>query len=210
MKKLLCALVITVCVSSGFAYYQAQQGRWISRDPLGEYGGLHLYGFVNNNPQNLFDSLGLRFGPDPRQGPGYVSPKQVNKIQAEIYKINKIKDKQGRICYEIKLYISTANIKSVKESLKNPDIDVTYVEGHGNKQRERTLGDGKLSDQTMHDIAKESKTRCKTFGCYGDDNPNRMTTPAASYNNILTELKTYVQKDCCDTPLKVEIFFGPK
>jgi hypothetical protein len=33
-------------------------GRWPSRDPIGEEGGVNLYGFVNNNPANLIDSLG--------------------------------------------------------------------------------------------------------------------------------------------------------
>ncbi len=33
-------------------------GRWINRDPLGERGGLNLYGFVGNNPVSLIDSDG--------------------------------------------------------------------------------------------------------------------------------------------------------
>jgi len=34
--------------------------RWISRDPLGEAGGLNLYGYVGNNPIILLDPLGLQ------------------------------------------------------------------------------------------------------------------------------------------------------
>ncbi len=34
-------------------------GRWLSRDPIGERGGLNLYGFVQNNPGNNFDVYGL-------------------------------------------------------------------------------------------------------------------------------------------------------
>jgi len=34
--------------------------RWISRDPIGESGGVNLYGYVLNNPINLYDPLGLR------------------------------------------------------------------------------------------------------------------------------------------------------
>ena len=32
---------------------------WLSRDPIGEQGGLNLYGFVGNNPVNKRDLLGL-------------------------------------------------------------------------------------------------------------------------------------------------------
>jgi RHS repeat-associated protein len=40
--------------------YDARAGRWLSRDPLGEFGGLNLYAYVENNPLNRFDPLGLQ------------------------------------------------------------------------------------------------------------------------------------------------------
>ncbi len=40
--------------------YSPTLGRWISRDPIGEEGGLNLYEYVHNNPANLIDILGLR------------------------------------------------------------------------------------------------------------------------------------------------------
>ncbi|WP_176014022.1 RHS repeat-associated core domain-containing protein [Victivallis sp. Marseille-Q1083] len=43
----------------GYRYYDPQHGRWISRDPLEEEGGVNLYGFVQNNIINRFDILGL-------------------------------------------------------------------------------------------------------------------------------------------------------
>jgi len=39
--------------------YDADTGRWISRDPIAEAGGINLYGYVANNPVNLWDPLGL-------------------------------------------------------------------------------------------------------------------------------------------------------
>ncbi len=42
----------------GYRYYDPDTGRWPSRDPLGELGGLDLYGFVANNPINAFDPDG--------------------------------------------------------------------------------------------------------------------------------------------------------
>ena len=42
----------------GFRYYSPELGRWWSRDPLEEHGGLNLYGFVWNNSINGTDVLG--------------------------------------------------------------------------------------------------------------------------------------------------------
>ncbi len=41
----------------GFRYLR--EGRWLSRDPIGEGGGVNLYGFVNNNAVSGVDALGL-------------------------------------------------------------------------------------------------------------------------------------------------------
>jgi RHS repeat-associated protein len=39
--------------------YSVSLGRWISRDPLGERGGINLYGYVGNDPMGRIDPLGL-------------------------------------------------------------------------------------------------------------------------------------------------------
>jgi len=44
----------------GFRYYNPSTGRWPSRDPIQENGGLNLYGMVGNNPLNNVDPLGQR------------------------------------------------------------------------------------------------------------------------------------------------------
>jgi RHS repeat-associated protein len=43
----------------GFRYYDPESGRYISRDPLGYPDGLNNYLYVNNNPINRIDPLGL-------------------------------------------------------------------------------------------------------------------------------------------------------
>ena len=43
----------------GFRYYNPSTGRWLSRDPIEENGGVNLYGFVSNDPIGATDNLGL-------------------------------------------------------------------------------------------------------------------------------------------------------
>jgi len=45
----------------GFRYYNASAGRWLSKDPIGEEGGMNLYGFVGNSPVDRLDYLGLDY-----------------------------------------------------------------------------------------------------------------------------------------------------
>jgi len=49
----------TDLVYYGHRYYSPELGRWISRDPIEEAGGLNLYGMVGNDPVNSVDLLGL-------------------------------------------------------------------------------------------------------------------------------------------------------
>ena len=42
----------------GYRYYDPKTGRWPSRDPIGERGGMNLYGFVGNDGVNQTDILG--------------------------------------------------------------------------------------------------------------------------------------------------------
>jgi RHS repeat-associated protein len=42
-----------------YRYYNASTGRWLSRDPIGEPGGVNLCCMVGNNPVTRFDAQGL-------------------------------------------------------------------------------------------------------------------------------------------------------
>jgi RHS repeat-associated protein len=42
-----------------FRAYSAELGRWLSRDPIEEEGGINLYGYVGNDPVNWIDPDGL-------------------------------------------------------------------------------------------------------------------------------------------------------
>ena len=44
----------------GYRYYSPALGRWLSKDPIGEEGGLNLYTFAGNNGVNAVDFFGLK------------------------------------------------------------------------------------------------------------------------------------------------------
>jgi RHS repeat-associated protein len=46
----------------GYRYYDPKTGKWPSRDPIEEEGGVNLYGFVGNDGVNRWDYLG-QYGP---------------------------------------------------------------------------------------------------------------------------------------------------
>ena len=69
----------------GYRFYDPTSQRWPNRDPIGEKGGLNLYGMVGNNPVNWIDGLGLSpqgsypdWGGNPPQVPYRPSPSQGN------------------------------------------------------------------------------------------------------------------------------------
>ena len=53
-----------------YRYYEPLTGSWLSRDPIGERGGLNLYGFVSNDGLNRWDLLGRQ----PALPPGWHGP----------------------------------------------------------------------------------------------------------------------------------------
>jgi RHS repeat-associated protein len=64
-----------------FRYYAPTSGRWLSRDPIGEAGGVNLFGFCNNNPGGMIDAFGAYCvdltldPPTPREArPAYAHP----------------------------------------------------------------------------------------------------------------------------------------
>lgn len=43
-----------------YRHYDPQTGRWLSQDPIGEEGGINLYGFVGNDGLGKWDVLGMQ------------------------------------------------------------------------------------------------------------------------------------------------------
>jgi RHS repeat-associated protein len=55
----------TGLVYYGFRFYDPVTGRWPSRDPIEEDGGINLYGFVENDGVNQWELLGLQVSDGP-------------------------------------------------------------------------------------------------------------------------------------------------
>ena len=61
----------------GYRYYNASTGRWLSRDPIGEWSGADLYGFVREDPIDFVDLLGCQDKgpiPNPVIPPNWPTP----------------------------------------------------------------------------------------------------------------------------------------
>jgi hypothetical protein len=74
--NLLWAAALLLSVDNARAFYNPSTGRWMSRDPLGENGGINLYGFAANRPIDWVDTDGrdIRRGNDGPPGPPPTPP----------------------------------------------------------------------------------------------------------------------------------------
>ncbi len=70
MKTVLPVLLISFAtLLDASAFYSAEQGRWLNRDPLDEEQGLNLYKFALNAPLNYVDVDGRANWPQPTFAP---------------------------------------------------------------------------------------------------------------------------------------------
>jgi RHS repeat-associated protein len=66
-----------------FRFYDPTLQRFLSRDPIGEAGGINLYGFVGNNPLNFVDPYGLAwYDYIPGIGPGIAQARGTSALNA--------------------------------------------------------------------------------------------------------------------------------
>jgi RHS repeat-associated protein len=69
-----------------YRFYDPVTGRWPSRDPIGEKGGVNLYGFIENIPISNIDIWGLLTFLDPEQDDNLLDPNApVTNVNDQIY-----------------------------------------------------------------------------------------------------------------------------
>ena len=74
----------------GYRFYSPQLMRWLNRDPIGEDGGLNLYGFCGNNAACKYDLLGMETSTDGWELIGETS-------EAHSWNCIEWKNKDGRV-----------------------------------------------------------------------------------------------------------------
>lgn len=80
LKSILLALVhLVFLANSAQAHCDPNIGRWLSRDPIAENGGVNLYGFVGNDAVGKMDKLDLKLkkynGPAARDDTAFAANK---------------------------------------------------------------------------------------------------------------------------------------
>jgi len=79
------AAAALICSTQAYAVmylarpYEPNMARWLTRDPIGERGGLNLYGFVRNDPIDTFDAFGLT---------AHLAPANDIIVNASSYEVN--------------------------------------------------------------------------------------------------------------------------
>jgi len=84
----------TGLVAYQLRFYNPDLGRWLSRDLIGEQGGLNLYGMADNDAVNYFDDLGQQKITGGYTGPvptGNRSPHPVTPVVSPNYKVPDVK-----------------------------------------------------------------------------------------------------------------------
>jgi RHS repeat-associated protein len=96
----------------GYRFYSPCTGRWITRDPLGEAGGINLYGFNNNSPMNWVDPDGQKF----IVGAGICVGLLALDLGTTLYDLDKLADERDNLNRQTKDRL--AKCKSFEESVE--------------------------------------------------------------------------------------------
>jgi RHS repeat-associated protein len=213
----------------GYRYYDPMTGRWPSRDPIWERGGLNLYGFIGNNSIGKLDVVGLIdfLNPWPPSAHGNCGQKDAD-VQALIDSLKALEavkgKKDGKSCYKIKIY---RNVTDRNESLRgiNGSCDIVYQVAHGgidpqNAEERRSYPSQFRSSPTdvknsiptgVYESHAESlgKEYCP-YGCFINPNKDSDASGVSVFNALKKSIDDRVKSapDCCPNVKTVCLYFG--
>ena len=208
----------------GLVYYNYRHlnpldGRWISRDPIAEQGGLNLFTFVSNSIGIIIDFLGEAQinlpTPDepifihPYVDPdthlplvGYVTQEEVNRFYKAAIELS-LKRKNNKRCYQV--YIHAKGLATI-DDVKNKKCDIKFIIGHGCKIDGKdyvVMKDGQICINSLN----SNGVQTVGFGCSIGDNKGIVPQCYAAIQLSEAIEKLVKSPDCpCK---KVCIFSGP-
>jgi RHS repeat-associated protein len=142
----------------GYRFYDPGAGRWLNRDPIGERGGLNLYGMVGNDAVGRVDVLGLKVG-DCYQSENEalgaacaeIGPQSARSQKEWGGVIRKCKGPDGKDCYKYTAVegktseVDGDQIKASESQCENCETTCTWHthprEEYKDPQDQKTFGD---------------------------------------------------------------------
>jgi hypothetical protein len=186
----------------GYRYYDPLTGRWPSRDPMEEEGGLNLYGFVGNDGVDRVDILGLQWrnwaerGTNDDQTRRYWSRKNANislnlladKVHLDKDEADKwakaedpskchLKKEEAGCCYSVPNVFVVADLMGFDQL---DDAAITSLGGRLGNLFTQAPGKKKVSVKNatdMHKALKEHKGNLWGFVVYAHGNEKGDLTP---------------------------------
>ena len=141
--RLILFFVLTLFPTLARAYYDPVQGRWCSRDPIGEAGGVNLYGFVGNNAVRYADILGLGASIVNQAPPGYQghfdSPDRAGSWGSRMARVYTVRDLRTQDIQREYCGIICCKDGAFVASLPHSGLKREYTSENGNKVYDRGM-----------------------------------------------------------------------
>lgn len=146
----------TELVLTHFRAYDTELGRWLSADPIGEAGGMNLYGYVLNDPITHIDSDGLQ-AIGPGGGPAGITAK-LAALKA-LAQASKLMKETSKACDSLKKVAKTKDQidEMIAAQKKLSDVRRAYAEAL-RVAREAGVKKVKVPGLTPKEAAKDIPT----------------------------------------------------
>jgi RHS repeat-associated protein len=188
----------------GYRYYAPDTGRWLSRDPIGEKGGINLYGMVGNDAVNRSDYLGLSdwVGP-PEPMPPIDNSKPLDSYNCAgcAFRDYTFKSKQETLDKLAKCQPSNANERCDCGKRKCKYYDITGLEvfdATGKKVFEGAINDFHIDCGNEDGGDVTSKNGGGPLSCKGTIEGFAPSNPANAQPGFTYKPKFTSEYFCCD------------